>query len=404
MLSSGSRAENHSEPKIAGNSESSVNEPSQENGDTTAEAEPEFNLEQSAASQQEDTSLFPSWITSSGSWFEQQHDSISETVKEKSVGFDAYLARENIDQSLDNTTHIKVQVRQRFSKLGESGFEFKVKARVKLPNSKRDFKFFLDSDPDDFSSIADQKLGLTPGSDSPSNADDSAIAGIGLDQILGANWVSSYKLGVKLRLPLDPYVRAEWTHNENLSEDWRSQVQHRISYFDSEGWKAQSGLGLYRPINSEFMFQSDTGIQYLNQGSTWELFQSFSLHQRINDDTAFEHQIGVSGISNPDLDELRSNAYWLRTELRHRLYKDWLYGKIVPELYTGRSDSFDLSPSLLLELEVYFGATPTYSSARAREEAEIRRDVETQIEENLQDETNAQGGANVQSDTSVNIE
>lgn len=375
MVSGGARAEINADASSANSTDIGSHV-----AETNAKAELDLQPDQVEMMQQGDTSLFPSWMTSSGGWFEQQQKSISEQVTGTAVGFDSYLARENIDQSLDNSSYLKIQLRQRFSKQGEREFDFKIKASVQLPNSKRDFKLFLDGNPDDFSSIADQKLGSSPGSSSQGGFEETAIAGIGLDKILGANWTSSHKLGVKIRLPLDPYARAEWTHNQNFGEQWRRQVQHRLTYFQSEGWKAQSGLGLYRPINSEFMFQSDSGIQYINQDSTWELFQSFSLHQRISDNTAFEHQIGVSGISAPALDALRSSTYWVRTELRHRLYKDWLFGKIVPELYSYREEGFGLSPTLLLELEVYFGGTPSYSTSRTQQEAQKQRDTQEQVE------------------------
>ncbi len=302
-----------------------------------------------------DDSGFPRWIMTSGNWLELQRDSFSDTVMESAMGVDAYLARDNIDESLVNQSHVKFQIRQRFSKSGQLDFETKFKARLRLPNSKRRLKLTFESNPDDFNTISDRRLGLTPGASSPRNVEETAVAGISLEKYLGENWDSSYNLGMKLRLPLDPYVRAHWTHTSSFGDQWKRRFLQRFSYFHTEGWKSDSNFDLYRPLDDNFMFQSSSGAQYLDKEDGWDLYQSLSIHQRISIDTAFEHQIGVSAISRPSL---RTSGYWVRTELRHRLYKDWLFGKLVPELFFGRDDNFDLVPSLLFELEVYFGATP----------------------------------------------
>jgi hypothetical protein len=240
-------------------------------------------------------------------------------------------------------------------KSGTLESEAKINARVRLPNSKRRLKLTFDSDPDDFDSISDRRLGLTPGSRSRRDVEDTAVAGIGIEKYLGKNWDSSYNLGMKLRLPLDPYVRAHWKHPNTFADQWRGLFIQRFSYFHTEGWKSESNQHFYRPISDTLLFQSTSSAQYLDKEDSWELFQSLSLHQTISSDTAFEHQIGVSAISRPSL---RTSGYWIRTELRHRLYKDWLFVKVAPELFSGRDDNFDLAPSVLFEVEIYFGTAP----------------------------------------------
>ncbi len=295
------------------------------------------------------------WIRSSGRWLELQRDSFSDTVMTSAKGIDAYLARENIDESLTNESYLKVQLRQRYVKSGSLEFEAQIKARLRLPNSKRRLKLTFDSDPDDFDSIANRRLDMTAGSRSPRDVHDTAIAGVGFEKYLGKNWDSSYNLGMKLRLPLDPYVRAHWKHSNTFVDQWRGRFVQRFSYFHTEGWKSESNQSFYRPLSDTLLFQSTSSVQYLDKEDSWEPFQSLSLHQTISTDTAFEHQIGVSAISRPSL---RTSGYWIRTELRHRLYKDWLFIKVAPELFSGRDDNFDLTPSMLFEVEVYFGSAP----------------------------------------------
>ena len=297
----------------------------------------------------------PDWLRSTGSWLETQQHSLSETVEESAQSIDAYLARDMFDHKLVNESYLKIQLRQGFLKGGEQTGQATIRAKLRLPNTKRKLKLTFDSDPDDFDSIANRRRDRGPGSNSPQAVQDTAIAGIRLDKYLGRKWDSHYGLGMKLKLPLNPYVRAGWTRQDHFGEHWYSDFLLRFSYFHTERWKAESNFNLYRPLRDNLLFQSASAIQYLDRDDNSELYQGLALHHRLSSDTEFSYQAGVSGFTNPSY---KTDGYWLRTEMRKRLYKDWLFGKLVPDLFWGRSDSFRLSPSLLFELEIYFGRSP----------------------------------------------
>ncbi|MFT6914423.1 MAG: hypothetical protein ACJAWL_000719 [Motiliproteus sp.] len=297
----------------------------------------------------------PGWFDSSGRWLALQHEAFSGVVNDSAVGLDAYIARENFDESIANESYIKVQLKQRVSATDGYGFDATVRARVRLPNSKRKWRLTFDSDPDDFDRLADRNRNQTPGFNSPKTLKEDAIAGISLEKYLGKNWDSNYGLGVRLRFPVDLYARVSWVNSMEIGEHWQSRFKQGFSYFHSDGWKSETRKDFYRPLSPGWLLQSSTGAQYLNEDTNWELFQSLSLHQRISVDTAVEHQLGISGDSQPTL---RHNGYWLRSELRHRLYEDWLLVKLTPELYFDRAERFHATPSLFLELEIYFGKAP----------------------------------------------
>ncbi len=297
----------------------------------------------------------PGWFDTTGRWLESQRDAFSGVVNNSAAGIDAYIVREKFDESLANDSYLKLQLNQRVSKSGGYGFDATVRAKMRLPNSSRQLKLTFDSDPDDFDRLTDRNRNQTPGFNSPKSLKEGAIAGISLEKYLGKNWDRSYNLGIRLQVPINPYARVNWVHKRELGEHWQSRFKQSFSYFHADSWKSQTGQDFYRPLSPGFLFQSSTGAQFLDKDDNWELFQSLSLHQRLSDDSAFEHQLGISGDSRPTL---KYNGYWLRTALRHRLYKDWLFAKLTPELYFDRAERFQATPSLFFELEVYFGKAP----------------------------------------------
>jgi len=302
-----------------------------------------------------DTVTGPNWFGSAGLWLESQRDAFSGVVSDSATGIDAYIVREKFDDTLTNQSYLKLQLNQRLKKSGSHGFDATVRAKVRLPNSSRQLKLTFDSDPDDFDRLSDRNRNQTPGFNSPRTLKEDAIAGLSLEKYLGENWDRSYNVGVRLQIPLNAYARVNWRHSGTLGEHWQSRFKQSVSYFHSDSWKSQTGQDFYRPLSPVFLFQSSTGAQFLDKDDNWEVFQSLSLHQRISADTAFEHQVGISGDSRP---VLKYSGYWIRSQLRHRLYKNWLFAKLTPELYFDRAERFQASPSLFLELEIYFGKAP----------------------------------------------
>jgi len=295
------------------------------------------------------------WVNSTGDWLESTRDSWSEAISFSAEGIDNYLRREDDTEPAINDSYVKIQLRERFEKSGQHNFEATIKAKLRLPHTRRRFRVTFDSDPDDFDSLSQRRRDQVGGVNSTQEARDKSVIGIGVDDEVGRNWKSNYNVGMQIKLPLNPFYRAQFYRAFELSPLWSSKLKQSFSYFHMDGWQAESTVNFYRPISKKLMFQAGSAAQFIDQTNNWEVLQSLSLHQRLSRDSAFEHQVGVSGDSRP---ELKSSSFWVRTELRHRLYKDWLYGKVAPELFFQRSNSFRMEPILLFELEVYFGKSP----------------------------------------------
>jgi len=280
---------------------------------------------------------------------------MSEAVTFSAEGIDNYLRREDDTTPAVNASYVRVQLRERFEKYGARVFEADIKAKLKLPHTRKRLRITFDSDPDEFDSLSDRRRDQNARPNSITTAKQTSVIGLGLDDEVGRHWRSNFNLGMQLKLPLNPFYRASFYRDIELNPLWSSHLKQSFAYFHTNGGQAESVANLYRTLSKNLLFQTSTAAKYTDRGSNWELLQSLSLHQRLSRDSAFEHQIGASGDSQP---ELKSTDFWVRTGLRHRLYKSWLYGKVVPELFFQRSNHFRMEPILLFEIEVYFGKAP----------------------------------------------
>ncbi|WP_210395877.1 hypothetical protein [Motiliproteus sediminis] len=294
----------------------------------------------------------PGWLSITGAWLETQRDDLSEVVLNSAAGIDGYIARDDITEPLVNESYVRVRMRERLEKGGERNFDADIKAKLKLPHTKNQLRLTFDSDPDDFESISNRRRDQGPASSSRRDLENTTVVGLGYLSELGRHWKSDYNVGIRLHIPLNPYARANFSRVIELPDNWQTILQQKFSYFHEERFRAETSVDFFRPLTERLTFQSSTAGQFIDRDDNWELYQALSLHQSLTHRSAFQHQIGVSGDTRP---RTQTRDYWIRTEYRHQLYKNWLYGKIAPELFFTRDNNFRLEPILTFELELFFG-------------------------------------------------
>jgi len=289
----------------------------------------------------------PGLLNQSGDWLESQRDELSELFSDSAESIDRYVAGEEYNEAVVNKSYFRLQLRQPIDKSGFLDPEVKLRIKLDLPEASRRFKLLFDSSPDDFDSLGDKRRDSVSGAP-PGGLLDEAVGGVSIEQQRRI-WQSRWDVGVRFDIPLNPFIRLRmW--REWQWDVWHGGTTHTVSYFQEDGAKYEGGMEWLRPLAENFYFQSGTGAQYLDSDYSWELYQSVSVHQRLARHTSVEYQLGTTAISRPSL---KIASYWLRTPWRHLLYKDWLFLNITPELLFDREDDFDVSPSLLVELEVF---------------------------------------------------
>lgn len=291
------------------------------------------------------------WVSQSANWLELHRNQLTDTFSVTAENIDRYIARDNYDESVVNESYLRLRIKQRFERAGSRTFETDLKVKVDLPGSSKKYKLMFDSSPDDFEALGEKRRDISTGSGSGADVEDSAIVGISIDGDDEKTWQRKLNVGMKLKLPLDPYTRLRLYRVDDLSEYWQSVTRQTFSYFHTEGWAAEIEQDFFHALSDRLLFQSSSAGQFLDPTNEWELFQSLALHQRLNQKTALRYEIGANAFSRPSM---KIENYWLRLEWQRRLYKQWLFFKIIPELAYPREEDFYIQPSLFLELEVFF--------------------------------------------------
>lgn len=284
-------------------------------------------------------------------WFENQQQFVTGKVTASGRTIDRYVARDSFDEEKPNQSYAKLNLKNRVEEGFDNTFESDIKLRFDLPNSKRKLKLIFDSDPDDFDPLSDKARDINTGSDSLDEKKDEAIAGIQVDGQRFGRWKSKYQAGIRLKLPVDPFTRARFQRRDKLSEFWESKIEQRFFYFKSQGFGSDTSIDFLRPLTDARLIKVSSEFQFLDSENEWEISQTASYYMPFQTIATLQHQVGVSALSNPNYNV---DNYWYRAIWRQALYKDWLFGKIVPEISFPRENDFDATASILFELEIFF--------------------------------------------------
>jgi hypothetical protein len=164
-----------------------------------------------------------------------------------------------------------------------------------------------------------------------------------------------YSLGVRLRLPPEPYVKASWFYNKDLSE--RSDFRFRQTFF----WRSDRGFGttsrgdLAYGVNEKNVLRWEAfGTTHdKTQGVQWYAGQTW--YHLLADRSAFSLRSFIRGETDA---EVGFKEYGIDMIWRRPFTREWLYLSVGPSVTWPREvleDRREISLGFNLWLEMEFG-------------------------------------------------
>ena len=234
---------------------------------------------------------------------------------------------------------------------GTSG-DISVRYRIDLPTTEERLRLVIESDPEESQgTLADQGSGRLY-----NDQRDRSTSTFGLDWLESRdkreNWSNRIGAGIRLRMPLDPYVRFTSERLWDIGDGpWQLESFNRVSWFNNDVYSARTTWDMGRPLSENRHLRFITTVQWREEEDTLEYSEVAELNQRLNDRSAMRYSaiaIGESA-SNP-----RMTNYYLQTRYRRDLHKGILFGDVIPELHFQREDSYDPRWAMTVRLEMYF--------------------------------------------------
>lgn len=221
-------------------------------------------------------------------------------------------------------------------------------ARMDLPSTEKRFSLMLESNPEkNVSGEAAKRPVLA--NDVVTSDNQSAALRVEKPPE-DSPWRFSADAGVKVRVPLEPFVRTRASYTKSW-ETWRMKAAETVFWFSSIGLGETTQVDFERLLSEPVMFRATSTATWMNNPHMFDLRQDFSLYHALNERTALLYQTSVIGVSEP---ELIATEYVLLMLARYRLHRSWVFFEISPQLHFPKTKNFETSPMLLLRLEVLF--------------------------------------------------
>lgn len=250
---------------------------------------------------------------------------------------------------VDNESYLRVIDDTRWGDGDGISHEFRPRLRLDLPTASKRLRLLVESDAAEERTAAEEAI---PGLQTSEDKRRTTVFGVGTNfEGWFPEWKKQLQSGVRVRLPLDPYVRFIARRDVPLGGKWELNSYNRLAWFNSDGYSAKSALTVGEPIAANWRLYYSTNLAWREERDYLEFAQSANLAHVLSSHSAITYTTGLTGrsFSQPDIEK-----YFLAANYRHNIARQLIYFDVIPELGFADEDDFKPRFALTLRLELYF--------------------------------------------------
>lgn len=294
----------------------------------------------------------------SAEWLIDKRDEWSKDFTSLASTIDRFFAGE---ESLEeNESYIRLRAGAIWSRGGDIGSDSDIKAKLDLPGSKRRWKLLFESDPDEFSDLETQTRS-TPTANRQFTDTEGSTSALRFVVDEKSKWKKDLDIGVRGSTPLDPFARYQLRRNFKLEDDWTLYFKESVYIFNSDGWGQKTTFSFEKLITEDYLWRNRIETKFKDEENKLQTAFVMSTLHVLDDWRAIDYAVGVI-VSNRPVSQ--TTTYFINTTYRKRLYKDWLFFDIRPELAFSRGykdypngrtrkTGFNADPSLTIGIDAY---------------------------------------------------
>ena len=279
-----------------------------------------------------------------------ERDFYSEKIVAFTKGVDKFFGDERYFQE-NNKSVIQFNLSQTIAQGGSRPFGFEGQAKLDLPAAQRRFQFVFEVNPE--KKTAGEAKKEQPVTPKEAATPEQYAASLRYEKSEESLWHFSSDAGIKIQFPLDPFVRTRGSYAIQV-EEWRLKLAETVFWFSTIGLGETTQFDMERVLSTPVLFRATTTDTCFESPQHCDLRQDLSFYHTLDERTALLYQASILGSNKPVLQE---TGYVLLMRYRYRLHREWVFYEISPQLNFPRADDFRLNASLLLRLEMLFGAT-----------------------------------------------
>ncbi len=294
------------------------------------------------------------------SWLDRSRVGLYRTVCGTAAWFDGFFGDSRYDEKTGDTFG-RFSVGGYYDRRDKLDSSVRLRANFAFPAMRERGSVFISQESED--SFV-QERGSDPseqGVEALNNSgDDALFAGVGYDKSRNLERGFSFRLGLKLRLPVETFAKARYRYGWQLNEKTLFRVQPLVYWRSDERFGSTLTLELDRSISNNLLLRwsnfGNVAQDPLVNGMRWG--STVTLYQALSDRRAITYSTFVRGETE---DAVKLQNYGVELKLRRRFLREWLFVEYVGGLSWPKelpTEKRELNPGFGIRLEAHFGPTP----------------------------------------------
>ncbi len=285
---------------------------------------------------------------------EPMRSKISGWVDASSRNLDSYFGT---DEFLDVENRSYLRISQELEWMDSEDLDHSIGSRFKvdMPTTRKRLKLVFESNPEE--TQPDENAGNRRAVNR--NLDEAKeTTVVGLERTSDTDpkkaWRTRINGGLKVRTPLDPYLRTTMRRRwEQKDGPWYLETYNRASWFKSEGYSVRTRWDLSRSLSETSVVRFVSQLKWQEEKDMMQFNQRVELSKVLDDRTVIRWAAiaEIESSHKPHVED-----YYLQANLRRDIHDEVLYLDVVPELHFAEEDDYDPRWAIILRLEFYFRA------------------------------------------------
>jgi len=278
---------------------------------------------------------------------EWSRDIVSKYVETLNDGVDSFFMGAFFDEELveDESSGSNGRVFLTTRRVIGEGVNYKagINLKIVLPKTRDRFKLLVETDENEDRQAETDIIGTAD------NVTYSTAIRVELNE--GRHWKTSLDNGI--RWSGEPvYFSRIRARRTDYYEDWRSRFLQSIDWRTDVEWGAKLEMTALRPINFTRSFSLGFKADYNLNDDKAELESSVAIFHELDYRAAMLYQLAAFG----DTEYItKVNEFVLSVSYRRKIYKNFVFAEIVPEIGFPRDLNYEYTPALNFTLEMIFG-------------------------------------------------
>ncbi|MFT7260779.1 MAG: hypothetical protein ACI9MS_002650 [Glaciecola sp.] len=223
------------------------------------------------------------------------------------------------------------------------GYNYGISIKLVLPNTNEHFKLLFQSSEDEEAEREND----------PINTVDNVEYSTALRYVFQETdrWKVNFDTGIRWGIPSDPFSRLRFRRYAYF-DDFRVKATQSFLWSGNDGFGEESKVELNQPLNIDRLIRYSVGAKYLLNEDFFDLNYGMTLFHELNSSEIIAYYYRAAGdtISN-----MTFNNYGIGVRYRRKIYQDWMFAEVNPELETQVENEYDITPIIMFRFEALIG-------------------------------------------------